>query len=49
MQAIDINSTKLPEAQFSGTGSVSTYLRCNALSFRAEITNRYTEKDDEQS
>jgi len=30
----------LPEVQFNGTGGVSAYLRCDALSLRVEINNR---------
>jgi len=48
MQAVDTCKFNLAsEAQFSGTGSVSAYLRCDGLSFRAEIINRHTEKDDD--
>jgi hypothetical protein len=37
MQAIDLKFNLLLEAKFSGTDSVSAYLRGDALSFRAEI------------
>jgi BA14K-like protein len=36
-QAIDRNPIQLLEAQFSGTGGISAYLRGDALSFRAGL------------